>query len=78
MGFFSIFLPARSKNEAPSFLRTAISPSSMKTALRVCARKAGTSEARKVSPSPSPMMSGEAVLAATMTPGAFDHRTAKA
>ena len=50
----------------PAALISATSPSSRKITSRVCSRKAGTSEARNVSPLPSPMTSGEATLAATI------------
>ncbi len=74
-GAFSSFLPARLKKVTPSRFITAISPSSRNTALRVCARNAGMSEARNVSPSPSPMINGDAVFAAMITFGACAHST---
>ena len=58
--------------------RDTTSPSSRKITSRVCSRMAGTSEARKVSPLPSPSTSGEAFLAAASSPGCLSEMTTSA
>jgi hypothetical protein len=68
--------PASVWSRTPSRVTTAISPSSRIRTSRVWARMAGTSDATKYSPLPSPTTTPPApVLAATSAPGSRSERT---
>ena len=68
-------LPSKSVNVAPSARTSTIRPSSTGITVVVRPSTAGMSEARMLSPAPTPTTSGEATFTPTRRPGSSDDMT---
>ena len=70
--------PSKSNRDTPRGVATIISPSSRKRAFRVWESSGGRSDARKISPSPTPATIGQLRRTPTSVPGSFSEIARKA